>query len=372
VRIGVFVAMAGRQSGGPETYERCLLRALLDLDRENEYHVFCLTRGARDSFRIERDNLRFHVLFPRQRWISTLTSLPLSMIANKVDLLHATVVPPPFSPRDYVFTMHCFSNFVHPELYPPVIRLPLNHSIVTGLRKSRLILCVSENVRDLVVERFGIPREKLLVTYNGVGEEFRPLPADEARTVVAERYGVRGPYVLFVGQLKARKNVIRIIEAFGQVRHELHRPELKLVLAGRRIWTSEGIDEAIDRHKLRAQVVELGHVEHEDLPVVYSGAEVLLFPSLWEGFGIPVIEAMACGVPVVTSNLSCLPEVAGGGAVLVDPYSVEDIAAGTFRVLSDAGLREELRRKGFERARQLTWKRAAEQTVAAYRTALGR
>ena len=371
MRFGIFVSTAGRQSAGPETYETCLVREMLALDRENEYHVFCLNEAARRSFGIEQDNLSYHVLWPDNRWVSTLTSLPLAIRRTGVDLLHATVVAPPVSPQDYVFTMHCFSSFVHPELYPARIRVPLNSLILRGLRRSRLSLCVSGVVRDLVAERWGIPVEKMRVVHNGAGAEFRPVPDEEARATVRERHGIRDPYLLFVGQLKARKNVIRIVEAFARARAELGLPELKLVLAGRRIWSADGIDEAIAAQGVRDHVVELGHLALADLPALYSAARLFVFPSLWEGFGIPVIEAMACGVPVVTSNVSALPEVAGGAALLVDPHRSDDIAGGIVRVLRDGGVREELRRKGFERARHLTWRETARNTLAAYHEALG-
>jgi glycosyltransferase involved in cell wall biosynthesis len=237
-----------------------------------------------------------------------------------------------------------------------------------GLLRSRITLCVSENVRDHVAEAFKIPRDRLPVVYHGVGEEFRPAPKGQAREWMRRRYNIDSPYLLFVGQLKARKNIVRMIHAFAELRREW-KPDLKLVLAGRRIWTSGGIDEAIREHRLQNHVVELGHLDLQDLPAVYAGAEVFLFPTLWEGFGIPVVEAMACGTPVVTSNLSCLPEVAGDAAVLVNPYSIEDIAAGVHRFLSDTTLQAAFRTKGLERAKQFTWKRSAEKTLEAYKLA---
>jgi glycosyltransferase involved in cell wall biosynthesis len=168
--------------------------------------------------------------------------------------------------------------------------------------------------------------------------------------------------------LVARKNIIRMLEAFHHFRHEV-KSEIKLVLAGTKSWTSEGIDETIERLKLKDHVIELGYVNNHDLPVLYSGAEMFVFPSLWEGFGIPVIEAMACSTPVLTSNNSALPEVAGGAAVLIDPYSVEDIASGMYKLFSDATLRQSLRAKGLERAKFFTWRRTAQQTLEAYKRA---
>lgn len=358
--------MAGREAGGPETYEHCLVQSLAEIDRENDYHVFCLDRAAADSFLVKQDNFTYHVLRPRSRWVSVPFSLPVGLMRNRIDLLHATFVPPPFSPSRLVFTMHCFSTFAHPEFYPPDILWRLNKGIVRGLKSSGLNLCVSENVRDLTAEKFKLPAERQVVVYNGVGANFRPVALDHARKVLREKYNLRDQFALFVGQIKARKNVNRILEAFGQFHREVD-PNVKLVFAGRRSWTSEDFDETVARLGLSDSVVEIGHVGHHDLPVFYSAAEMFLFPSLWEGFGIPVIESMACGTPVVTSNISSLPEVAGDAAVLVDPHRAEDIAAGMHRIFTDHTFRQNLIARGLERAKQFTWRRTAEQTLEAYR-----
>jgi glycosyltransferase involved in cell wall biosynthesis len=368
MRVGVFVVMAGRNSGGPETYEHNLVKSLASLDRHNEYHIFCLSRSAADSFQLVQENVTYRILWPQSRWISFSLSLPLALLSSQVDLLHATFTPPPFSPKNYVFTHHCFSTFAHPEFYDPIILRRLNGLIIRGLKKARLILCVSENVRDLTAEKFKISPERLFVVYNGVGENFHPVALDHVHSVLKNTYGIYHPYILYVGELVARKNIIRILEAFNHFRHEV-RSDTKLVLAGTRTWPSEGIDETIERLKLKDHVIELGYVNNQDLPVLYSGAEMFVFPSLWEGFGIPVIEAMACSTPVLTSNNSALPEVAGGAAVLIDPYSVEDIASGMYKLFSDATLRQSLRAKGLERAKFFTWRRTAQQTLEAYKRA---
>jgi glycosyltransferase involved in cell wall biosynthesis len=186
---------------------------------------------------------------------------------------------------------------------------------------------------------------------------------------MAEEYGITRPYALFVGQMKARKNITRILEAFKRVRDNGDH-ELSLVMAGHRGHTSDNIDQNISRLGLADHVIEPGHVKQEHLPALYGAAEMLVFPSLFEGFGFPVIEAMACGTPVVTSNISALPEVAGDAALLVDPHSVEEISAAMTRLRDDSVLRSSLRTRGLTRAKEFTWKRAAEQTCLAYRQAL--
>ncbi len=364
-RIGLFVVMAGRQAGGPETYEHGLLRSLVAMNGGNEYHVFCFSREAAASFDLERDNVRYHVLDKGPRWFSTISALPYRMMTSEIDLLHATLVPPFFSPKGYVFTMHCFSTFQHPEFYRPEHARRLNRLMIRGMEKARLILCVSNNVKDLIAEKFRIPEDRLQVVYNGVSDEFQPMDRDLARADVKERYGIERPYLLFTGQLKERKNIGRILEAFARFRAE-GNDDFALVLAGRRDWSSGDLDAVIERLQIRPWVIELGHLENGQLPPLYSAAEACVFPSLWEGFGIPVIESMACGTPVITSNVSCLPEVAGGQAVLVDPYSVEEIADAMERTTQNSDLRNRLIAGGIARASEFSWRETAKQTLRAY------
>jgi glycosyltransferase involved in cell wall biosynthesis len=292
-------------------------------------------------------------------------SLPWQLRARRVDLLHAAYIAPPWSPVDHAFTLHCSSPFVRPELFPPLIRARLRTLIWRGLRSARHVICVSQNVLDLAVEHYGTPRDRLSVIHNGVGAHFRPVPEAERRAVAAAA-GVDGPYALFAGRFEPRKNMLRVIEAFDVFRREV-APEMRLVLAGRRTWQGDAVGELIRRLDLGRHVHEIGHVPNRELPEWYAGAEMFVFPSLWEGFGLPVVEAMACGTPVVTSNLSSLPEVAGGAALLVDPNSVPAIAGAMERLHRDAALRGRLRAAGLERATAFSWRRNAEQTLALYR-----
>jgi glycosyltransferase involved in cell wall biosynthesis len=357
--------MAGREAGGPETYEHGLVRSLAEIDKKNEYHLFCLKNKAAQSFGIVQENVKYHVLRPNFRWISIPFSLPLAMMRSRVDILHATFVPPPFSPKQYLFTVHGFDMFAHPEFYPTVVRWRLNRLIRTGLRNAKVVLCVSHAVKDLLADKFKISQDRLRVVHNAVGEHFRPVAPEIVRRTLAQSYGIDGPYVLYVGKLQACKNVVRILETFHRFRHEVD-PNIKLVLVGKKTWTSSDIAKTIERLKLERHVLEIGYARNEDLPVLYSGASMFVFPSLSEGFGMPVLEALACGVPVITSNVDALPEVTGDAALHVNPYSIDDIGSAMQRVFTDHQLRESLRARGFDRAKGFTWRGTAEQTLAAY------
>jgi glycosyltransferase involved in cell wall biosynthesis len=365
MKIGIFVAMAGRKAGGPETYECELVRSLASIDKVNEYHIFCFNRAAQESFHLSQENFKFHTMWPPIRSVSMLTSLTFKLLKYKTDVLHATYVPPALAVRDYVYSLLCFSMFQHPEFYPPAVRWRIQKLTAHGIKKSRLTLCISQNIRDLTAEKFGVSADRLGVVYLGVSDIFRPLPEKEKRRLLRESYGINDPYILFSGRWEARKNITGTLEAFARFKRE-RKSETKLVLEGRRTWSAQQAQELIDRLGLQNDIIEIGRVKREEMPLLYGGAEALVYASLWEGFGLPIVEAMACGTPVITSNISSMPEVAGDAGLLVDPYSVKDLAAAMDAIISDGTVRESLRMKGLERAKIFTWKRTAQQTLAAY------
>ena len=369
MRFGVFPVMVGRAAAGPETYEHRLLKAMAAIDQHNEHHIFCVDQQAVRALDIHQPNVFHHVLWPNNRWVSMSVSLPLAIRKAGIKVLHATFAPPLWSPVDYVFTMHGGVTFSHPHFYPPTVVLRLNTLIKRGLSQAKLILCVSDFVKQEIAERFNIPDERLRTVYHGVGPEFRPLPAEEVGPLLMHRHGLSGPYVLFVGKLHSNKNIVRLIEAFHQATNEAGRPDVQLVLVGRKFWGSEGIDEMIDRLGMRTRVRLLGHQPQDHLAALYNGALGLVFPSLWEGFGLPVIEAMACGTPVVASDIACLPEVTSGAALLVDPYRTERLAEGIHRLVIDEDMRSTLRLRGLARAQHFDWHHTARRTLDAYHSA---
>jgi glycosyltransferase involved in cell wall biosynthesis len=362
MRIGIFVAMAGRSAGGPETYEVELVRALARLDQRNEYLVYCTGPEAAAAIGVRQPNFAYRLLRPAFRPVSIAITLPAMLARDGLDFYHCTFTPPPWSPREYVFTVHCLSSLRHPEFYRPLTAMRLNALIKVGVRRARQIVCVSGTTRDDVAAEFGIPLERMAVTYNGVGPEFVPPPDPAAARAVVDGLGVRGDYILYLGKQQAHKNLARLVEAYARV-----RPNASLVLAGREQGAATGIEEAVSRHGLRDRVVRLGYVPTEAKVPLYQCARMFAFPSLWEGFGIPIVEAMACGTPVLTSTATSLPEVAGDAAVVVDPLNIDSMAEGMARLDLHAGLREQLRARGLERAKLFTWDNCARQTLDAYR-----
>jgi glycosyltransferase involved in cell wall biosynthesis len=368
VRLGFFIAMAGRRAGGPETYEVSLIRELVALGGGHEYHVFCAHAESARALGLDRPDVRCHLLRPRFRPVSYLVSLPASILRTAPDLVHATFIPPVVAPVPYVLTVHDAGMFEHPEFYDFRRGALLRALIGRGIQRARLLICPTEATREVIAGKFRVPAGRLAVIPHGVSPRFRPVDPGEMGQRL-RRYETGGRYVLFPGKLIRNKNVLRVMEAFARFRRAAGEP-VNLVISGRRAWRLDGLDETIARHGLAPFVRELGYIDEDDMPALYAGAEMVVFPSLYEGFGLPVIEAMACGTPVVTSNIPVLREVSGGAALTADPYSAEAIADAMTRVWSEPALRADLVARGLERASRFSWRRTAEATLAAYAAAL--
>jgi glycosyltransferase involved in cell wall biosynthesis len=365
MRIGIFVLMAGRNAGGPETYEVELIRALARHDRANEYIVYCTGEEAVRAIAVRQENFRYQVLEPGFRPVSVALTLPWMLARDGVDFYHATFTPPPYARSALAFTMHCVSSIVHPEFYHPATAWRLNYLMKIGITRAERILCVSRTTMAHVEEMFHIPVERMSVSYNGVGSNFVPVPSDEARERVGEFTGMFDPYLLFVGKLQAHKNVDRMIRSFHKMRMETGS-RLKLLIAGRVAGNSVDVRAIAKELGIEQHVITPGYVPFELLPSLYSAARAFVFPSLWEGFGIPIIEAMACGTPVIASTATCLPEVAGGAALLFDPNSTDPMAEAMAKVDSDEAERRRMIDAGFQRASFFSWDNCARATLAAY------
>jgi glycosyltransferase involved in cell wall biosynthesis len=366
MRIGLLVLAAGKGAGGPETYEVELARALSQVDSNNYYRVYCTSPEAARAIGIERPNMTCHVLGPRSRWISVPLSLPLALLRDRIDLLHATYAPPPITLRPLVFTHQDDSPFEHPEYFDRVVLARLRPLLRAGLAKANHVICPSEFTRRATLERFGMPLDRITVIHNGVNDRFRPIDKASGQSLLSKAYGIEPPYFLYVGKLQRSKNITRLLEAYARVQ-QLLPDGPRLVLAGKRTTAADDLDLTIARLKLGGRVHELGHVCDEDLPSLYSCARAMVSPSFYEGFGLTVLEAMACGTPVIVSKVASLPEVAGENALLVDPFSVDAIAEAMLEVATDDALAERLAALGRKRSLQFSWPECARRTLAVYR-----
>ncbi|HIE37998.1 MAG TPA: glycosyltransferase family 1 protein [Anaerolineales bacterium] len=291
---------------------------------------------------------------------------PWALRRTGADLAHGPVfVGPLVAPCPLVVTVHDLSFLRFPHLFRPANRLYLTLLTRASVRRARRVIAVSTHAAEETTQLLGVSRGKVDVVYHGVDPKFRPLPPDEVRAFRAHK-GLPDRFVLYVGTLEPRKNLVRLIEAFARLRE----PGLRLVLVGGRGWYDQEVFACVERLGLQERVVFPGYVPAEQLPLWYNAATAFAYPSLYEGFGMPVVEAQACGLPVLTSDRSSLPEAAGEGGMPVDPYDVAAIAAGLHRLLTDEALRETLRQRGLAHASHFTWQKTAAETIAVYHRAV--
>lgn len=266
-----------------------------------------------------------------------------------------------------VVTIHDVIPYIYPETSSLLDRLIYRRWLPLAVRRADAVITVSERSRADILRFLPVRPERVVVIPEAAGERFRPLEPAAVRPAL-ERYGVPSPYMLYVGSIEARKNLARLLEAYAALRARAPAPPL--VIVGVRRWKYGPVDAALQRLGLAGHVHFTGFVADADLPALYAGAALFVFPSLYEGFGLPVLEALSCGAPVVTANSSSLPEVAGDAALLVDPLDQGQIAAAMERILTEPDLAAELRARGLARARLFSWGRAARETAALYRRVL--
>jgi glycosyltransferase involved in cell wall biosynthesis len=257
-----------------------------------------------------------------------------------------------------------------PETFTRRGQMQLRLTVRRTARRAARIATVSEFSRQDLIRTYRLAPEKVAVTYNGVAPRFTPRHGSNDETAsVRRRFGIERDFLLAVGSLQPRKNLARLIRAYARLREECESFTPQLVIAGRQLWLADEVFAEITRQRWARDVIVTGYVADEELPALYRAASALVYPSLFEGFGLPPLEAMACGTPVVTSNTSSLPEVVGDAALKVDPYDESAIAQAMLTVTTDQQLRAHLREAGPQQARRFTWRAAAEKTLALYKEA---
>lgn len=347
---------------GTERYSLEVIGALAQIDRLTPYTLYC--NGVPAALPRVGPNVRLHNMPFSRLW--THARLSWEMRWNPPDVLFvpAHVVPLRHPPRTVV-TIHDLGYLYFPHAHTARRRIELHLSTRWSARVASHIIAISHATRAALVSHYGIAPHKITVIHHGVAPSFHPITDTATLTAVRARYGMGGPYLLYVGTIQPRKNLVRLIDAFAQaIQHGAMDEGVSLVIAGKRGWLTQAIERRAAEQGIAQRVHLTGYVDDADLPALLSGALAFVFPSLYEGFGMPVLEAMACGTPVLTSTTSSLPEVAGDAALLVPPHDTAALAEALAQLVSDAALRDSLRERGTEWAKQFTWKRCAEQTRA--------
>lgn len=363
MRIGIDASRAvSPQRTGTENYSLQLIRHLLNIARTDEggqeFALYCNRAPAPGLFP-PGDHHRVQVMpFPRL-WTHLRLSWEMAFHAPDVLFVPAHVLPL-LHPRASVVTIHDLGHLYFPEAYPKETLRYLSWSTAHNVRSAAHLLADSEATKKDLCSHFSIGPQGVTVVYPGVGAEYRPNQDPAMIEAVKKRYQLSCPYILHVGTLQPRKNIQRLLEAFALAKRRQGLQE-RLVLVGRKGWLSEGLESRI--RDMADSVVLAGYIPESDLPLLYAGATVFVLPSLFEGFGMPLLEAMASGTPVIAANASSLPEVVGDAGLLFDPLSTEELAEALARVCEHRELREQLRARGLAQARQFTWEEAARKTL---------
>jgi len=292
--------------------------------------------------------------------------LPQYFAENKFNIYHATGnLLPFFSTIPSILTVHDLVPVDYPRYVPAETFLYYKLFLARSIHKAQRIIAVSHKVKEDIVRRFNIPESGIQVIYHGVEAQFKKVVDEQQLTAVIQKYSLPGRFLLFVGNLEPKKNLVRLIEAFIYLKKQFNI-EHKLVIVGKRGWKYENIIRERKGEDMEGHILFTGYVERKDLPAIYSLCDLFVFPSLYEGFGLPVLEAMACGAPVLVSDQGALPEITGHIYPRANAFDVKDIAAKIYLLLKDQGVRAQNIAHGTDRAKYFSWEKTARETLDVY------
>ena len=370
MRIAIDAHSVGTGLGGNESYATNLIEALAEIDQTNRYTLYVTKSEAVERFSNRWPNFLVRSTLPHTPLIRIPLTLSAELRRNPVDVLHVQFTAPPFSPCPVVVSIHDLSFEHLPRTFKWRSRKQLRITVRRSVRQAAQVIALSQHGRGDIIDTYKVSPEKITAIPLAAAEHFRPVKNEAELQRVRKIYGIEGDYILAVGAIQPRKNLGRLIAAYSGLRMAQPEGKLpKLVLAGKCAWLYDETLHAIAELGLKDSVILTGYVPENDLPTLYSGALCFVYPSYFEGFGLPPLEAMQCGVPVIVGNQTSLPEVVGDAGVLVDPFNVEALAVAIDRVISNSDLRSELGVKGMARAKLFEWRETARQTLAIYEKA---
>jgi len=358
--IGIDASRAAAvERTGTENYSLFLIRALLQLDRNNRYRLYFNQPPAPGLFAtVENAEIRT-MPFPR---LWTHVRLSWEMATKPPDVLFVPAhVLPLVHPRRSVVTVHDLGYLYYPQAHTRWARWYLQWATCYNARAAAHVIADSQATKRDLIEHCHAPPDKVTVVYPGYDVSFAPARDSARLAAVRERHQIPGTYVIYVGTLQPRKNLARLLDAFAVLSEQTSA--VHLVIAGRKGWLYEPLFARVHQLGLEERVHFTGYVPQEDLPALIAGARAFVLPSLYEGFGLPVLEAMACGTAVICSNASSLPEVAGDAAIMVNPHDTGQLVHALHRILDDDQLRRELAQKGLRQVKRFSWQKCAQQTM---------
>jgi glycosyltransferase involved in cell wall biosynthesis len=372
LRIAIDAHSVGTGLGGNESYATNLIEALAEIDQSNRYILYVTKREAVERFSNRWPNFSVRSTLPHTPLIRIPLTLSAELRRNPVDVLHVQFTAPPFSPCPVVVSIHDLSFEHLPETFKWRSRKQLRITVRRSAREASQVIALSEYARKDIIATYHVNPEKISAIPLAAPAHFRPIRNAEELQRVRQTYGIEGEYILSVGTIQPRKNLSRLVAAYSRLRWAKPGVKLpKLVLAGKCAWLYDETLRRIKELKISDSVILPGYVPETDLPALYSGALCFIYPSYFEGFGLPPLEAMKCGAPVIVGDRTSLPEVVGDAGLLVDPFDVDALARAIETVIGDSNLRAELSVKGLARAKLFDWRETARQTLAVYKKAIG-
>lgn len=364
MRIGIDASTIGTQ-GGPRTYVLNLISSLLKTDKGNEYVVFYNSREHLGRFPQAKEVV---VPFanPATRLLREHILMPYFYKRERLDIIHNTKSAMSFlKPCKAVVTIHDVIPLTNPETETFLARTYWKIQMPIAARYADKIITISEYAKKEIIRFFDIREERITVIPNCFEDRFRPIFDSALLEKVRTKYALPEKYILYVGTIQPRKNLNLLIKSFSKLKKS-GKIKQKLVIAGRKGWLYSSLFELIKELHIEDEVIFTGFVPDEDLPYMYNMADLFVYLSLFEGFGIPPLEAMACGVPVICSNTTSMPDVVGEGGILVDPTDQRAVEKTILDVLESPSLQREMRDKGIAQAKKFSWERTAKETLKVY------
>jgi glycosyltransferase involved in cell wall biosynthesis len=370
LRIAIDAHSVGTGLAGNESYITNLIESLAEIDSENRYTLYVTKPVAVERFHNRWPNFETRLTLPHTPLVRIPLTLFKELRQHPVDLLHVQYTAPPFAPCPFVATIHDLSFEHLPETFKLRSRVQLRLTVRHAARKAAHIITSSEYSRRDIIETYRIEPERVSYTHLAAAKHFAPVSDEAELKRVRAAYDIKGDYILAVGSIQPRKNLVRLINAYAGLRRERAKAKLpQLILVGKKAWLYDETLRALEKQCIPGEVEFTGYVPEADLPALYSGALCFVYPSYFEGFGLPPLEAMKCGAAVIAGNRTSLPEVVGDAGLLFDPFDEKALAATIARVIDDKDLRAGLRVKGLERAKVFDWRETARQTLRIYERA---
>jgi len=370
VHIAIDAHSVGAQLAGNETYAVNLIEALAGIDQSNRYTLYVTKQSAVDRFTNRWPNFQVKRTLPHTPLVRIPLTLSIELRKNRVDVLHVQYTAPPRTPCALVATIHDLSFEHLPKTFKRRSRAQLRLTVRRTAQKAAQILTLSAFSRDDIIETYAVDPERVFVTPPAAPANFAPVTNETELRRVRTSYGIERDYILALGSIQPRKNLVRLINAYSSLSRARGKTQLpQLVLAGKRGWLEAATIRAAEQSEARGDILFTGYVPDSDLPALYSGAMCFAYPSYFEGFGLPVLEAMQCGTPVIAGNRTSLPEAAGDAGVLCDPFDESAIAGALTQVIENPDYRAQLRVKGLEQAAAFSWQTTAKMTLEAYERA---